>query len=112
MFIITAFFIVCGFNSGKEPLSGKPGTDKIVELSPTPATSFIKVNINKTPLTTDGANTSFNVTILNSSNIMVYSATKNENQFSIYIGGLPNGTYKLLLKSNASDIEKSFEVKH
>jgi hypothetical protein len=43
---------------------------------------------------------------------MVYSATKTENQFSIYIGGLPNGIYKMVLKLNATDIEESFEVKH
>lgn len=108
---IATFLIVCAFNNGKEPLSGKPGTDKVVEISPLPASSFIKVNIDKMKLPT-GANPSFNVNILNSSNVMVYSGTKSEHQFSIYIGGLPDGTYKLLLKLNNSDIEASFDVKH
>lgn len=109
VYVITAFLILCGFNNGYEPLSGNPIDSKVVELSPSPATSFIKVNIDKMIIPTDG---SIKVSILNASNVMVFSATKSENQFSIYIGGLPNGTYKLLLKLNNTDVEKSFEVKH
>ncbi len=112
IFTITTVLIVCGFTNGNEPHSQKTGTDKVVELSPLPATSFIKVNIDKMQLPVDEAGNPFNVAIVNSSNIMVFSAKKSEPQFSIYIGGLPNGTYKLLIKMKASDIETSFEVKH
>lgn len=109
---LTAFLLLSSFSNGNDPHASKTGTDKAVELSPLPASSFIKVNIDKMKITNGGANASFNVAILNSSNVMVFSAKKSEHQFSIYVGGLPNGTYKLLIKLSASDIEASFEVKH
>jgi len=104
--------MVCGFTNGNDPNTGETGADKAVELSPSPASSFIKVNIDKMKLPTDEVGNPFNVAIVNSSNVMVFSAKKSETQFSIYIGGLPNGFYKLLIKMKASDIESSFEVKH
>lgn len=112
VFIITIFLIVCGFSNGNDPNTRKTGADKAVELSPSPASSFIKVNIDKMKLPADEAGNPFNVAIVNSNNVMVFSAKKSEPQFSIYIGGLPNGSYKLLIKMKASNIESSFEVKH
>jgi hypothetical protein len=104
--------VLNSFGNDKKPVVVSSDNEKVLILSPSPASDFINVNINRMLLSSDTANSSVEVRILNSNKVMVFSATKTINQFKIYVGGLPNGAYSMVLKLSNTEIKESFEVKH
>jgi hypothetical protein len=118
VFIFVVLFSMCSTkalsnNSSKDD----PGKteDQTMVMSPNPVNKFLEIKIKSELLIKAGASKDglkYEVRILNQKGMMVFSTTKNIDQFSIFTGGLPEGEYDFVCKVDTLQIKKSFSVKH
>jgi hypothetical protein len=95
----------------KPHLNGNP-EEKSFIIMPNPANNYLDVKINYNSPDTGKRSVASFVKVFNSQGVMVYSATKEAKQFSIFTGGLPEGEYKITCKVDTSMFKQNFLVKH
>lgn len=107
--IVTSSFT--SLHKEKPHSSGNPDEQLFIIL-PNPANNYLEVKINYSSADTGKNVISSFVKVFNSQGVMVFSATKEAKQFSIFTGGLPEGEYKITCRVDTSTFKQTFQVKH
>lgn len=97
----------------KDPNSRNSATnDQALFAGPNPANNFLDVKIKPELITSDTEGLIYEVKVFNQKGAVVFSATKQAKEFSIFTGGLPDGTYKVACKIDTIQVTKEFSVRH
>ncbi len=114
LYILLAFSL--DYNLKKEvPDISTNVEERSLVASPNPANNYLDVRISQSLVgikDTTKKLLSIQVQVLNQKGILVYSSTKNRNQFSIFTGGLPEGNYNISCKIDTMLLQQNFVVKH
>jgi len=103
-------------HSKKEPpYSYKKVDEQSIFLMPDPADRYLEVRIVINWISKNDSlkrSRNIQVQVVNMKGIMVYSSTKNVNEFSIFTGGLPEGKYSITCQIDTVLFKRNFGVKH